>query len=313
MNKLLAMMAFAKVAECGSFSIAARRLDLSVSAVTKSVARLEEDLGAQLLTRTTRKVALNEYGREYYARCKRIFNEIEDADSSIKDAQLVPRGQLRVVMPVSFGRVTFLPRYAEFYRRYPELVVDLRLSDRPVDIVEEDIDLQILVGELRDSRLKARQLTLGPRVTVASKAYLDAHGIPARPEDLAAHNCIVSRSGSIWSFKDRERRFDVAVRGTLHVNGGDALREAALLDLGIAQSNSWLFQHDIASGRLVSLLTRFAVEGQPVSMVYPPTKHVPLKLRAMIDFLVEITTVPNAALPRRQKIPSAIAEPDAVT
>ncbi len=301
MNKLLAMMAFAKVAECGSFSVAARRLDLSVSAVTKSVARLEEELGSQLLNRTTRKVALNEYGREYYARCKRIFNDIDDADSSIKDAQQLPRGQLRVVMPVSFGRVTFLPRYAEFHRRYPDVVVDLRLSDRPLDIVEEDIDLQILVGELRDSRLKARLLTFGPRVTVASKAYLEVHGVPVRPEDLAAHNCVVSRSGSAWSFKEKERRFEVVVQGALRVNGGDALREAALLGLGIAQSNSWLFQHDVANGQLVSLLGSFAVAGQPISLVYPPTRHVPLKLRTMIDFLVEITTVPNAAAPTARK------------
>lgn len=301
MNKLLAMMAFAKVAECGSFSLAARRLDLSVSAITKSVARLEEELGSQLLNRTTRKVALNEYGREYYARCKRIFNDIDDADSSIKDAQQMPRGQLRVVMPVSFGRVTFLPRYAEFHRRYPEVVIDLRLSDRPLDIVEEDIDLQILVGELRDSRLKARLLTFGPRVTVASKEYLELHGAPQRPEELAAHNCVVSRSGSVWSFKEKERHFGVAVQGALRVNGGDALREAALLGLGIAQSNSWLFQNDIASGQLVSLLGSFAVEGQPISLVYPPTRHVPLKLRVMIDFLLKITNSQNTAVPTERK------------
>jgi len=307
MNKLLAMMAFAKVAECGNFSNAARRLDLSVSAVTKGVARLEEALGAQLLTRTTRKVSMNEYGREYYARCKRIFNEIEEADSSIKDAQHVARGQLRVVMPVSFGRVTFLPRYAEFLRRYPDVVVDLRLSDRPVDVVEEDIDLQILVGELRDSRLKARLLTRGPRATVASRAYLDRNGVPARPEDLARHNCIISRSGPIWPFKEEEFLFDIAVSGALHVNGGDALREAALLDLGVAQANFWLFQHDIASGRLVGLLDPFAVPGQPVHMVFPPMRHVPLKLRAMIDFLVEIAAPPGAAIPAGQRRPRAVA------
>lgn len=295
MNKLLAMMTFARVAECGSFSVAARRLDLSVSAVTKGVARLESELGAQLLVRTTRKVALNEYGREYYVHCKRIFNEIEDADSAIKDAQQVPRGQLRVVMPVSFGRVTFLPRFSEFHRRCPEVVVDLRLSDRPLDIVEEGIDLQILVGEPRDSRLKTRLLTLGPRVTAASPAYLDRHGVPQKPADLAGHNCIVSRSGSAWSFQENGQRISVGVHGTLRVNGGDALREAALLGLGVAQSNSWLFQHDIAAGRLVSLLDDFAVEGQPVSLLYPSTRHVPLKLRAMIDFLMGITTLHSRA------------------
>jgi DNA-binding transcriptional LysR family regulator len=298
MDKLLAMMTFAKVAECGSFSLAARRLDLSVSAVTKSVARLEAELGAQLLARTTRKVALNDYGRRYYEHSKRILNEIEEVDSSIKDAQHVPRGQLRVVMPVSFGRVTFLPHFAAFQQRFPELIVDLRLSDRPVDVIEEGVDLQIMVGKLGDSRLKARLLTLGPRVTVAARSYLDGYGVPQRPEDLARHNCIVSRAGHTWAFQNEGHRVDVEVHGALRVNGGDALREAALLGLGIAQSNSWLFQHDIAAGRLVSLLDRFAVTGQPVNMVYPPTRHVPLKLRAMVDFLVEIAVVPDRGLVR---------------
>mgnify|MGYP006278805069 FL=1 len=303
-DKLLAMMTFAKVAECGSFSVAARRLELSVSAVTKGVARLEAELGAQLLVRTTRKVALNEYGEAYYTHCRRILSEIEYADSTIKDAQHVPRGLVRLVVPVSFGRVTFLPRYAEFRERYPELVVDLRLSDRALDVIEEGIDLQVVVGELRDSRLKARMLAWGPRLTVASRSYLEANGYPRRPQDLVRHNCIVSRSGSAWPFLDNDRRVSVEVAGSLRVNGGDALREAALLGVGIAQANFWLVQHDVAAGRLVSLLEDHAVDGLPVRIVYPPSRHVPLKLRAMIDFLVEITPTPQsrgAARPARAR------------
>lgn len=300
-DKLLAMMTFAKVAECGSFSAAARRLELSVSAVTKGVARLEADLGAQLLVRTTRKVALNEYGQAYYTHCRRILSEIEHADAAIKDAQQVPRGLVRLVLPVSFGRVTFLPRYAEFRARYPEVVVDLRLSDRVLDVIEEGIDLQVVVGELRDSRLKARMLAWGPRLTVAARSYLEAHGHPRRPQDLEHHDCIVSRAGSAWHFLVDDRRLGIEVAGSLRVNGGDALREAALLGVGIAQANFWLVQHDVAAGRLVSLLDDYAVEGLPVHVVYPPSRHVPLKLRAMIDFLVEITPTP----PRRAGVPAA--------
>ena len=292
MNKLLTMMTFVRVAESGSFTAAASQLGVSVSAVAKAVTRLEEDLGVQLLVRTTRKLALNDDGREFFARCQRILNEIEDAESAVRGAREQPRGRLRMVMPTMFGRLTFLPHVAEFNARYPEIVLDVSFEDRRVNLIERGLDLAVQVGELDDSNYLTRLLHRGPRVTAASPAYLKRHGEPKTPDDLAQHNCILSNFGPVWHFSLRGRIVPVTVRGNLVVTGGEAMREAALLGLGIAQSNGWTFRHDLAAGTLKPLLEPYAVEGRPLSIVYPPTRHVPSKLRVMIDFLVAITRLP---------------------
>ena len=295
MNKLLTMLAFVRVAESGSFTSAAAQLRVSVSAVAKAVTRLEEDLGVQLLVRTTRKLALNDDGREFFARCQRILNDIEDAESAVKGARETPKGRLRMVMPTMFGRLTFLPHAAEFNARYPDVVLDLSFEDRQVNLIERGLDLAVQVGELNDSNYLTRLLHRGPRVTAASPAYLKRHGEPKSPDDLAGHNCIISTFGPVWHFNQRGRVVPVNVHGNLVVTGGEATREAALLGLGIAQSNGWTFRHDIAAGTLRPLLEAYAVEGRPLSIVYPPTRHVPSKLRVMIDFLVAITRLPAGA------------------
>ena len=296
MNKLLSMMAFVRVAESGSFTAAATQLGVSVSAVAKAVTRLEADIGVQLLVRTTRKLALNDDGRDFFSRCQRILNDIEDAESSVRGARETPKGRLRVVMPTMFGRLTFLPHVAEFNARYPEIVLDLCFEDRQVNLIERGLDLAVQVGELNDSNLLARTLHRGPRVTAASPAYLKLHGEPKTPDDLAKHNCIISNYGPVWHFNQRGRTMPVMVHGNLLVTGGEAMREAAILGLGIAQSNGWTFRHDLAAGTLRPLLENFAVPGRPMSIVYPPTRHVPSKLRVMIDFLVAITRLPAAGI-----------------
>ena len=295
MDKLLSMVTFVRVVESGSFTAAAGQLGVSVSAVAKAVARLEEDLGTQLLARSTRRLALNDDGRDFYARCQQILNDIEDAEASVKGARETPKGRLRMVLPVLFGRLTFLPRVAEFNRLYPDIVLDVSFDDRPADLIERGLDLAVQVGNLKDSRYLTRVLNHGPRITAAAPDYLARHGEPRTPADLAGHNCIVSSFGPTWLFKDRGNRIEVPVHGNLVVTGGDALREAVLLGLGIAQSNWWTLRHDLARGTLKPLLEEYAVEGRPISVVYPPTRHVPRKLRAMIDFLVDITRLPPSA------------------
>ncbi|MCC7486375.1 MAG: LysR family transcriptional regulator [Burkholderiales bacterium] len=298
MNKLQAMTAFVRVAESGSFTAAAAQLGISVSAVAKAVARLEEELSAQLLARSTRRMSLNDDGRKFYARCQQILNDIEDAEASVRSAGETPRGRLRMALPVLFGRLTFLPRVAEFTARYPDIVLDVGFDDRAIDLIERGVDLAVQVGALDDSRCITRVLNHGPRVTAATPDYLERHGAPAEPGELAGHDCIISNFGPVWKFSDRGRLIEVPVRGNLVVSGGDAVREAVLLGLGIAQSNWWTLRHDLAAGTLRPLLERYAVEGQPISVVYPPTRHVPRKLRVMIDFLVEITRLPESG-PRK--------------
>ena len=303
MNKLNSMITFVRVAESGSFTAAAGQLGVSVSAVAKAVARLEEELETQLLVRSTRKVALNEEGRAFYARCREILNDIEDAEASVKASKHTPRGRLRMAMPVLFGRLTFLPRVAEFSARNPDIVIDVAFEDRRVDLIERGLDLAVQVGELRDSGYITRMLNRGPRLTAASPAYLSGHGEPTKPEDLAAHNCIAAASDPTWQFQENGRAENLEARGNLVVTGGDALREAALLGLGVVQANWWTLANDIAAGRLKAVLERYAVEGRPLSVVYPPTRHVPQKVRVMVDFLVEITRLPSgsqrAPAPRR--------------
>jgi DNA-binding transcriptional LysR family regulator len=247
-----------------------------------------------LLVRSTRKLALNDDGREYYARCLQILNDIEDAEASLKSAGEAPKGQLRLSFPALFGRLTFLPRVAEFNRRYPDIALNVSLDDRPVDLIERGLDLAVQVGEINTSRFVTRVLNRGQRVTAASPAYFRQHGKPETPEDLMRHRCITSALFPVWPYNVKGKRIEVAVRGPLAVTGGDAVREAALLGLGVAQSNWWTVRHDLADGSLVEVLKPYAVEGQPISLVYPPTRHVPNKLRVIIDFLVEITRVPAA-------------------
>src|SRR5688572_21566320 len=186
------MTTFVRVAESGGFTAAAAQLGVSVSAVAKAVARLEDDLGVQLLVRSTRKVALNDEGRAFYARCLRILNDIEDAEETVKGSRETPGGRLRMAVPVLFGRVALLPRLAEFHRRYPDIVLDVAFDDRPSDLIERGLDLAVQVGRLADSRYVTRVLSRGPRVTAAAPAYLRRHGEPKTPAELAGHNCIVS-------------------------------------------------------------------------------------------------------------------------
>ncbi len=290
MNKLLGMQAFVQVVENGGFTGAAKRMGVSVSAVTKHIARLEADLGTQLLTRTTRRINITEFGRDYYASCRRIFSEMDDAEYALRQSQDQLRGKVSLLCPAFFARVGLLPHLHKFYARYPDIELDITLGERYSDLIASGINLAVVVGEMTDSRFASRLLTKGPLVCCATPEYLKKHGTPQRVDDLMSHNCIVSRP-ALWQFKEDGHRVEVAVKGNLMVRSGDSLREATLLGLGIAQVNWWLFQQDLAAGRLVEILRRNRAPGRSMYVVYPPTKFIPKKTRAMIDFLVEITRV----------------------
>lgn len=291
MNKLQAIRAFTHVAERRGFTAAAKKLGMSASAVTKSIARLEDELGTQLFNRTTRRIALTENGQEFYERCVRILAELEDAETSIRESSASPKGRVRMVMPFSFGRVTFVPALPRFYERYPDIILDVSFSDRAVDLIQEGFDMAVRTGELNDSRLIRRVLTKGPMLTVASPAYLAAHGRPKSPKDLARHNCILSRLGPEWSFKGKDGGpIHVRVTGNVCMWSGDAVREAAVAGLGIARSTRWLFRKDLEAGAVVSVLEDYAVDGVPVSVIYPAKRHMARKLTAVIEFLSDIAS-----------------------
>jgi DNA-binding transcriptional LysR family regulator len=266
---------------------------MSVSAVTKTIARLEDELGTQLFNRTTRQLSATDYGQEFYERATQILADLEDAELALQRGNVASRGRVRAVVPVSFGRVTLVPELPSFVAKYPEITLDLSFSDsnRPIDVIAEGYDVAVRTGNITDSRLITRLLIRSPQVTVASPAYLKKHGVPQTPYDLQNHNCIVgSRIGPEWKFVDPDGQETIVhVKGNLILNSGDALREAAVSSLGVVHGTWWLVRKDLERGAVQSILTDYAVEGAPISVLYPANRHLPAKVRAFLDFLVSIT------------------------
>ena len=290
MNKFQAILAFTRVAECNGFSAAGRKMGMSASAVTKMVGRLEDELGTQLFNRITRRLALTDYGQEFYTRSVRILSDLEDAESMVRDAVETPRGAIRAVVPFSFGRVTLMPALPRFCEEFPEISLDLTFNDAPVNLIEEGLDVGVRTGLLNDSRLMTRVLTRGQQVAFAAPSYLEKHGVPETPEDLHDHICIVGRFGQEWTFHDQDDvTLNTVVRASHTIWSGDALREAVVAGLGIAQATWWLVRKDLEAGTVRPVLDDYACAGQPVSVIYPANRHLPRKVRAFIDFLVEIT------------------------
>jgi DNA-binding transcriptional LysR family regulator len=290
LNKFQDILAFVRVAELGSFTAAARTLSFSTSAVTKSVTRLEEDLGAQLMHRTTRRMHLTEYGSEFYERCRQILKDMDDAEAAVRERSIAPSGLVRIALPPSFGRRTVIPALQSFYKRYPDVVLELCLKHQTANPIDGGYDLVVHSGRLADSRLINRILVRGTQKTVASPAYLEQHGRPETPADLLSHNCIVGGFGANWHFKG-EGSDDQVVRvsGSLVTDSGDILREAAVAGIGISQATWWIFRDDLESGALVTLLDEYEIEADPISIVFPAHRRTPVKVRAVVDFLLQIT------------------------
>lgn len=290
MTKFQDMLAFKTVAELGGFTAAAKAIGVTTSSVTKSVTRLEEGLGVQLLHRSTRAVHLTEYGAAYLERCAQILLDLDDAEAQLRDSNLAPAGTVRICVPPSFGRMTVVPALEQFFARYPQVKLELYLKGQTTNPIEGGYDLTVHSGRLADSRLVNRLLIRGPQKTVASPTYLAKAGIPLRPADLLQHSCIIGGFGPIWPFgRTSDTRETVRVSGSLATDSGDVIREAAIAGVGIAQATWWLFKDDIAAGRLVSILDEFECESDPISIVLPANRRTPVKVRAVIDFLLEVS------------------------
>lgn len=288
---LNSMAVFARVVEENGFTQAAQRLGLSKSAVSKHVSQLEDRVGARLLQRTTRRISLTDVGAAFYERCARILAEVQEAELAVSRLQSAPRGTLRLSAPMSFGRSHLAPAIAEFLQRYPELHIEMDMSDRVVDLVDEGYDLAVRIARLTDSSLIARRLCAAPRVICASPAYLAAHGAPQRPEDLTSHNCLLYSylsTGDTWYFPTHDGE-DTAVHvtGNLRANNGDVLLEGAMAGLGIAAAPAFMAEPALADGRLVEILKPYRHFGAAVHAVYPHNRHLSVKVRAFIDFLAE--------------------------
>lgn len=290
MDKFQALKIFSTVAENEGFASAAKRLGISASAVTKAISRLESDLDVQLFRRSTRHVALTGAGRLLFEHCSNVFEAVADAEAAVKQMRDSAGGNVRVVMPYSFGRVTFAPELPRFVERYPNITLDLYFNDDPTNLVAEGFDLAVLSRQLNDSPIIRRVLVRVPLVTAASPEYLAKHGVPKSLDDLSNHTCIIGKFGNRWQFKSENgEATSVTINGPITIHSGDVLREAAAAGLGIAQSTWWLFRRDFEQGTLVRLFERNEVDGVPISVIYPNKRHLPSEVKAVLDFLLEVT------------------------
>jgi len=298
MDNINEMQVFARVVDAGGFSSAARSLSLSPSAVSKQITRLEDRLGVRLLTRTTRRLNLTEEGDAFYHRVKRILSDIDEAEQAVSLSKTAPRGHLRVSCSVAFGEKQIAPIVPEFLDRYPEVALELMLSDGIVDLVEEGIDVAVRMGKLSNSAMVARKLGNNKRRICAAPAYVERYGVPEEPDDLHHHNCLGFAGHNTlneWPFKYPDgRRQTIRAEGNFVANNGESIYDLCRLGLGIARAADFLVSDDIKEGRLIEVLADFIEdEPAPIHAVYPDPRHLSPKTRAFIDFLVEkFTPIP---------------------
>jgi len=288
MDRLAAMEMFVRIVETGNFSAVARQLGTTQPTISKQLTALEKQLRTRLLNRSTRRLSLTEAGATYYERCRRIIDEVRDAEGALGQLQSALTGTLHVNGSIALGEIFLAPLLLRFQAQYPELGVELSLSDRYIDLVEEGVDVAVRIGRLADSNLVARRLGSTRRVLVATPAYLAAHGTPQRPEDLAHHSCLLYAylsSGNEWTFEGPEGEIRVRVRGNFKANNGEAIRQALLANVGVAMSPDWLIHDKLESGEVVALLPEYAPPPLDINAVYPSGRHVSTKVRTFIEFL----------------------------
>ena len=288
-KNLVGMAIFARVVEANGFSEAARRLGLSKSLVSKEVTRLEKSLGARLLNRTTRKLSLTEIGAAFYEHCARVVREAEEAELVVGRLHGEARGVLKLTTPVAFGTLHIAPALPEFLARYPDVSIDLTISDRVFDLAEEGYDLSVRIASDLPPNVVARRLAAVDRVVCATPGYFGRHGIPQAPKDLAGHNCLVythANPDSVWRFRAAGAQVVVPVTGNLTLNDDEALWQAVLGGLGISLLPTFIVGKDLQAGRLQAVLADYVPSERGLHAVYLPNRHLSAKVRVFIDFLV---------------------------
>lgn len=289
MDRLSNIIAFVTVAETNSFAEAARRLNLANSVVSKRIKDLEGYLGARLLQRTTRHVALTDAGYQYFDHARRLINELAEVEENLRYRNENPVGTLKVSAPVSFGTKFLGPAVAQFLDKYPDVAVHLYLGDRHASLGEEDIDLAIRIGGVENTGYIARKLAESRRVAVASPAYLKEHGYPQKPQDLAKHNCLIYSGvaeGKAWPFMVNGRKHVQPVNGRMTSDNGTILLEAALHDCGITMLPTFIAGPHVNSGELEIVLEEYEEPPILIQAVYVQQRHLSARTRKFIDHLV---------------------------
>lgn len=295
MNYLQAMKTFVAVVDAGSFVGAMDAAGLSKPAVSRQVAELEAHLGTRLLQRTTRRLSLTSEGRDYYQRCKDILAAVQEAEAVASGSAAEAQGPLRISAPQTFGALHLATLWGRFAAENPQVTLDIVLSDRVVDLVEEGYDLGVRIARLADSSLVSRRLATTRMVLCASPEYLAQHGTPSHPRDLAGHGVVSFTywaSGDVWRFDGPKGEVTVRTRSRIHANNGDTCRAAALAHQGIILQPDFLVYEDLRAGTLVELMPKFKAIELGIFAIYPTRKQLPLKVRRLVDFLVEALRTP---------------------
>ncbi|HEU4371856.1 MAG TPA: LysR family transcriptional regulator [Telluria sp.] len=283
------MRMYVAVVDGGSFAAAADKLEISRAMVSKQIQKLEEHLGTRLMNRTTRRLSLTETGREFYERSTQIMGDVEEAEQIAGQMTRMPQGVLRVTIPLSYGQHRLGTVIGDYTQAFPQVQLDISLSDRKVDLVDEGFDLAIRIGALPQSDLIARKLGAVRSVACAAPAYLARHGAPQTPADLAGHACLsytLTGTGADWRLEGPDGLVSVPISGPIRADNGDIIRLAALGGAGIAFQPYFIVGADIEAGRLVRVLPDWQSPELGVYAVYPSRKHLSAKVRTFVDFLV---------------------------
>lgn len=289
MDLLGSMKTYVAVVDSGSFAAAATRLDVSRAMVSKQVQKLEEHLGTRLLNRTTRRLSLTETGRAFHERSVQILGDVNEAEQIAGQMTTLPRGVLRVTIPLSYAQHRLGSIIGAYTQAYPQVQLDIALSDRKVDLVEEGFDVAIRIGALSQSDLIARKLGVARSIVCASPGYLAAHGTPQTPHDLSQHACLsysLSGGGADWRLESAGEHLTVPVAGPIRADNGDMIRLAAVAGAGIVFQPHFIVGEDLAAGRLVQVLPGWESAELGIHALYPSRKHLSAKVRTFVDFVV---------------------------
>ncbi|MEH6358613.1 MAG: LysR family transcriptional regulator [Pseudomonadales bacterium] len=287
-----AIPVFVAVVEKGGFSAAARSLEISKSAVSKRINQLEAQLGVRLLHRTTRKLSLTEAGERYFEHAAQALASARQGEDAVTELQGEPQGKLKISSPMSFGRLHVAPLIPKFLKRYPKIEIDLVMDDHKVDLVAMGVDIAIRSGSgnLPDSALVARKLAPLRQALCASPDYIEQYGLPERPAELTAHNCVLySYSSDVneWTLNKKDETETVLVSGNYRVNNSEALLEALREGLGIGRLPTFIAGPDLKSGRLVKLFESYQIPDHTFFAVFPAREYLPAKVRVFLDFAIE--------------------------
>jgi len=275
---------FVAVVESGSFTQASKRVGISTAQVSRLIGQLEKRLATKLLYRTTRKVSVTEAGQVFYQHCRQVLDGLEEAERTLTQLHATPRGKLRITAPITYGESVLAPLLNDFVLQYPELEVQLQLSNQKLDLVEESFDLAIRLGKLDNSSMMAKRLATRKLFLCASPGYIQTYGMPHTLSELNRHNCLLGTL-DFWRFKQDGKERSLRVSGSLRYNSGNALLDAVLKGLGLVQLPDFYVQGHLANGELLELLPEFQPDDEGIWALYPHNRHLSPKVRMLVDFL----------------------------